>query len=164
MDRRARQMSHLLDAFGQPSTNPSAWWDRFSLDRWATALIEGVRTGSFNVDQDSVVQNMADLRDEHEHVVDAKTAGIELQNLTRPTVAVARFAAFAAAALVEHPQWAQHIHAAVDNAGGQLHDIPEALLSDPRIRISPDAEDTTFTWTTMLTRPSTGVRVEYVAD
>ena len=32
-----------------------------------------------------------------------------MQNLTRPTVAVSRFAAFAAVALVEHPEWVERI-------------------------------------------------------
>ncbi|MBA4505918.1 cytochrome P450, partial [Corynebacterium sanguinis] len=42
--------------------------------------------------------------------VDARTAGIELQNLTRPTVAVGFFASFAAVALAENPQWRTRIN------------------------------------------------------
>lgn len=127
LNKRATQMSHLLDTFGELKQNVLSWIDRKKLDKWAEQLIEDVRSGAVQVDPDSVVRRMADLRDEKGELVTAKLAGIELQNLTRPTVAVSRFASFAAVALVENPDWAAKIKDAVDTSGGRLINIPEAV-------------------------------------
>ena len=127
LNKRATQMSHLLDTFGELKQNVLSWIDRKKLDAWAEGLIEKVRSGDLTVDPDSVVRHMADLRDEKGDLVTAKLAGIELQNLTRPTVAVSRFAAFAAVAMVENPEWAAKVKKAVEDADGRLVNIPEAV-------------------------------------
>lgn len=136
-DRRAHQMSRLLDTVGRPATNPLAWVERARLDRWATGLIRGARArnrgGHARVAADSVLAAIADLRDENGALVSDHTAAVELQNLTRPTVAVARFAAFAAVASVEHPDWAQRIREAT-TAAGRLTDIPEAVAFAQEVR------------------------------
>lgn len=118
MNKRAAECSHLLDTFGSPLTNLLAWRDRKSLDAWYADIIARVRSGALKVEEGSVVAVIAasDL-DDH-------TAGIELQNLTRPTIAVSRFAAFAAAALVQHQDWIERIRTA---ANGTLIDVPEAI-------------------------------------
>ncbi|MEX6463064.1 cytochrome P450 [Dietzia cinnamea] len=132
-DRRARQMSRLLDTFGRVATNPVAQIERIRLDRWATDLIRAVRSGRHRADPHSVLAAMADLRDENGALVDDRTAAVELQNLTRPTVAVARFAAFAAVALTEHPAWADRIREAA-SAAGRLTEIPEAVAFAQEVR------------------------------
>lgn len=126
LNKRATQMSHLLDTFGEIKQNVLAWIDRKKLDKWAEQLIEDVRSGKSQVDPDSVVQHMADLHDEKGQLVTAKLAGIELQNLTRPTVAVSRFAAFAAVAMVQNPDWALKVRAEVEENGGSLINLPIA--------------------------------------
>ena len=131
MDRRARQMNRLLDTFGRLRTNPVAAFERRRLNKWATGLIEQVRAGDIEAPADSVLAHMADLRGIDGERVDAAVAGVELQNLTRPTVAVGRFAAFAATALVEHPEWAERIRAA---AGDRLTDVPEAVAFAQEVR------------------------------
>ena len=136
-DRRAHQMSRLLDTVGRPATNPLAWVERARLDRWATGLIRGARDrargGHARVAPDSVLAAIADLRDENGALVSDHTAAVELQNLTRPTVAVARFAAFTAVASVEHPDWAQRIREAT-TAAGRLTDIPETVAFAQEVR------------------------------
>lgn len=132
-DRRARQMNRLLDTFGKVSTNPVAMAERVRLDRWATGLIREVRAGEFRAEPDSVLAAMADLRDENGALVDDRTAAVELQNLTRPTVAVGRFAAFAAVALTENPGWADRIRDA-SAAAGRLTEIPEAVAFAQEVR------------------------------
>ena len=132
-DRRARQMSRLLDTFGRVATNPVAEFERVRLDRWATGLIRAVRSGELRAEPGSVLSAMADLRDEDGALVDDRTAAVELQNLTRPTVAVARFAAFAAVALAEHPRWADRIREEA-SAAGRLTDIPEAVAFAQEVR------------------------------
>lgn len=132
-DRRARQMNRLLDTFGRVSSNPVAMAERVRLDRWATGLIREVRSGRLRTEADSVLSAMAELRDENGTLVDDRTAAVELQNLTRPTVAVGRFAAFAAVALTEHPGWADRIREA-SSAAGRLTEIPEAVAFAQEVR------------------------------
>ena len=132
-DRRARQMTRLLDSFGRVTTNPVAEFERARLDRWATGIIRAVRSGRLRAEPDSVLAAMAELRDEHGELVDDRTAAVELQNLTRPTVAVARFAAFAAVALTENPAWARRIREA-SSAAERLTDIPEAVAFAQEVR------------------------------
>lgn len=134
MKAQARRMSRLVDAFGQPSRNAVAWLDRLRLDRWATQLIRDVRAGRTTPPPGSVLARMADLRDENGGLVDDRTAATDLQNLIRPTVAVARFAAFAAVALVENPAWVERIDAASRAAGGALVDVPEAVAFAQEVR------------------------------
>ncbi|QNE88633.1 cytochrome P450 [Corynebacterium incognita] len=131
MNKRAAQYSRLLDTFGRPVTNPVAWVERKRLDSWAEGVIEQIRAGIMEVPEGSVAANVAGFVDENGELLDAKTAGIELQNLTRPTVAVSRFAAFAAAALVENQAWIERIRSA---AGGQLIDVPEAVAFAQEVR------------------------------
>ena len=108
-DRVVRQLNRLLDTFGKVTSTPIAIFERFRTNKFYREYIEKARAGEVEVPQDSVVEHMANLRDKNGELVDAQIAGIELQNLTRPTIAVGRFAAFAAVALVEHPEWAERI-------------------------------------------------------
>lgn len=116
-DARARQMSRLLDTFGRPATTLVSWAERRRLDTWSTGLVEEVRAGRRTAVEGTALAAMAELRDENGGLVDAHTAAVELQNLTRPTVAVARFAAFAAVALTEHPEWAGRVREAAGETG-----------------------------------------------
>lgn len=131
MERQASRLSRLLDTFGRPRSNPVAWVERRRTDRWYRGLIAGVRAGEINAPEGSALAAMAQLRDEQGELVAEHTAGVELQNLTRPTIAVSRFAAFAAVALLEHPGWAERIRSA---AGEQLLDIPEAIAFAQEVR------------------------------
>ncbi|MFI8694458.1 hypothetical protein [Dietzia maris] len=134
-DRRARQMSRLLDSFARIATNPVAEVERDRLDTWATGLIRAVRSGGKREEPESVLAALADLRDPDGTAVDDRTSAVELQNLTRPTVAVAvaRFAAFAAVALTENPGWAARIREA-SSAARRLSDIPEAVAFAREVR------------------------------
>lgn len=134
MERRSRQMNRLLDTFGRPSRNPIAMMERVRLDRWATQLIRDVRAGDVAAKADSVLAHMADLRDERGGLVEDKVAAVELQNLTRPTVAVGRFAAFAAVALVENPAWVERIRMASERMGGSVTGVPEAVAFAQEVR------------------------------
>lgn len=133
MARRAEQMSRLLDTFGRFPTNPVAWFERRQLDAWAAGLIEQTRSGSLAAPEGSTLARVAEMKDESGQRLDARTAGIELQNLTRPTVAVSRFAAFAAVALAEHPEWRERIREAAAERG-VLTEVPEAVAFAQEVR------------------------------
>lgn len=134
-DEKSRQMTQLLDGFGRIGVDHlKARLNRRRLDQWAGGLIHEVRAGERHAPEGSALAAMAALRDDHGQLVDEKTAGIELQNLTRPTVAVARFASFAAVAITENPQWAEKIQSAVAEADGRLIGIREAIVFAQEVR------------------------------
>jgi len=56
-------------------------------------------------------------RDADRDLLDVHTAAVELLNVLRPTVAVARFAAFGAVALAESPEWRRRLREEVRERG-----------------------------------------------
>lgn len=109
-DRRAIQMADLVYEFGHPvKGHIKSWISRAKLDKWAETIIEEVRAGERQAAEGTALRAMAELTGPEGELIDARTAGIDLQNLTRPTIAVSLFASFAAGALVDHPEWVEKI-------------------------------------------------------
>ena len=73
-------------------------------DLWAKRLIEDIRTGKRQPPEASAAHQFAWHRDHEGQLLDAQIAGVELQNVLRPTVAVSVFITFAALALHEYPE------------------------------------------------------------
>jgi fatty-acid peroxygenase len=73
-------------------------------DRWAADLVEQVRNAKLKVAENSVLYAVAKHRELNGQWLDARTAGVELQNILRPTVATSVWVAFAAHALHGHPK------------------------------------------------------------
>ena len=72
-------------------------------ERWARSVIHAIRTDRLRLRAGSPAQTVAAYRDEAGALLPTKIAAIELINLLRPIVAVARFITFSALALHEHP-------------------------------------------------------------
>ncbi|MFM6852212.1 MAG: cytochrome P450 [Terrabacter sp.] len=116
--RVARDLAGIVDGFATPGLPYlSAWRRRVACDRWAAGLVRQVREGRLTPPRDSVLDRVSRQRGPAGDLLDAHTAGVELQNVLRPTVAVARFAAFAALALAEHPDWRDRLSAEVTERG-----------------------------------------------
>ena len=73
-------------------------------EKWVGDIIERVRDGNLRASATSALGIVAGHRDLEENPLDTKTAAVELLNVLRPTVAIGRFIAFGALALVEHPE------------------------------------------------------------
>lgn len=73
-------------------------------ERWAGNLIERVHTGGLKVREGSALSLIAMYRDLDGKLLNKHDAAVELLNVLHPTVAVARYIAFAALALHEHPE------------------------------------------------------------
>ncbi|MGL5816208.1 MAG: cytochrome P450 [Phycicoccus sp.] len=100
-----RDLATEVDGFGVLGpANVAARLARRRTNAWAAGIIEEQRrTGS--APKGSALAIAAGWTDTGGAPLPAETAGIELQNLLRPTVAVSRFVAFAVLALTLHPQW-----------------------------------------------------------
>ena len=101
--RRSHDLATIVDGSGgSPVALARAWAARRRCDRWATGLVERTRDGRLRPPPGSVLQDVACGRGAG---LDAATAGVELLNILRPTVAVAWLGTFAALALDVFPEW-----------------------------------------------------------
>jgi fatty-acid peroxygenase len=73
-------------------------------DRWAAQVIEDARAGKIKPAAGTALEAVANHRDEQGNLLPAKIAGVELQNILRPTIAVSVFVVYAAKMLQEHPE------------------------------------------------------------
>jgi fatty-acid peroxygenase len=100
-DALARDLAQIVNGFGGHGYG-KAWAARLRANRWARALVREVRSGGRSARPGSVVEVFATGPGRS---LSATTAGVELLNVLRPTVAVAWLGSFAALALDEHPEW-----------------------------------------------------------
>ncbi|MEL4506221.1 cytochrome P450 [Luteococcus sp. H138] len=85
--------------------------DRQTMDEWFTERVRAVRAGEIQIADDSPLRMVLDHVEADGSALDDHLAGVEVQNLIRPTIAVARFAAFLAVALAQHPHWRDRVRA-----------------------------------------------------
>lgn len=109
--RLSRQLAAIVDGFGFAGrAYPRAWRARLRVDRWATRMIKHARAGRVPCPDGSPLAEIA------RQDLDPRTAGIELVNILRPTVAVAWLGTFAGAALHDLPDWRHRLSRADGDA------------------------------------------------
>ncbi|WP_077068224.1 hypothetical protein [Ensifer aridi] len=74
-------------------------------ERWARSLIRRVRSGDLVLPGTAPLRIVAEHRDADRKQLDVSSAAVEVINLLRPIVAVARYIMFAAMALRDRPEW-----------------------------------------------------------
>lgn len=103
---RTAEFSAMIDGAGSVGVrNARGHALRAQTERWVRGLIENVRDGSAEVPDDCPLAVVARHRDEHGELLPLNVAAVELINLLRPTVAVARYITFSALALHQNPQY-----------------------------------------------------------
>jgi fatty-acid peroxygenase len=114
--RRARDFGRMMAGAG--AAGPRNWRGllvRTATEQWARALVDAVRGGHVQPAFDSPLNVIARHRDANDELMNRKHAGVELINLLRPTVAVARYIVFALLALHHHPRCRARIAAGDDD-------------------------------------------------
>jgi fatty-acid peroxygenase len=108
--QRARAFAAMIDGAG--AVGPRNWrglWLRSRTERWARELIRRTRSGALTPPAESALAVIAAHRGRGGRRLPIRMATVELLNILRPTVASGRFIAFAALALLEHPQWRERL-------------------------------------------------------
>jgi fatty-acid peroxygenase len=103
---RAREFEAMVEGTG--SIGPRNWhghWMRASTESWARQVIRKVRRGELVVPDNSPVNRICTFRNSAGNFLDVHSAAVELLNVLRPSVAIARYAAFIAIALHDYPIW-----------------------------------------------------------
>ena len=103
---------------GSGAVGPRHWSGRLGRKRaeaWIRDLIEKVRSHQLNPPTESALSAIAHHRDLQGNLLNKQIAAVELLNVLRPTVAVARYVAFSALALHEHPDYQQKLKTGENN-------------------------------------------------
>jgi fatty-acid peroxygenase len=101
--RRTIELSEMIETAGMVGLrNLRAQVLRHRCERWARMLVRKERLNSVLADPPSALSEVSRHRDSRGELLSEKTAAVELINVLRPTVAIARFIVFAAKALHEH--------------------------------------------------------------
>lgn len=104
--RRTNDLGAMIDGSG--ATGLRHWrgrWARGRAEEWLIDLIEQVRREERTVDEDSALYVIAWHREEGGTLLDPRIAAVELLNVLRPMVAVARYITFLAMALHDYPEY-----------------------------------------------------------
>ncbi len=113
--RRTREFGAMFEGAGD--VGPRMWRGmllRSRTERWIRGIIEATRTGELTAPEGSAVHVVAWQRDLDGNLLDPGTSAVEMINVLRPTVAVARFVTFAALALHHYPAWRDRFQAGED--------------------------------------------------
>lgn len=116
VERRTHDLGELIDS--PAAVGPKHWQGRLArkrAERWTGGLVEQVRAGTLPAAEGSALQAVATHRDPGGELLDTRVAAVELLNVLRPTVAVARYVTFTAVALHEHPEYRQRLRAGEDD-------------------------------------------------
>ncbi len=108
--RRTQDFAAMIDDTG--AVGPRHWKGRLARKRaegWIGGIIEAVRDGRLNPPEGSALRTVAFHRELDGKPLETRIAAVEVINILRPTVAVARFVTFAALALYEYPDWRRRL-------------------------------------------------------
>jgi fatty-acid peroxygenase len=109
VEQRTEDFGAMIDGSG--AVGLKHWRGRRSrkrAEKWIEEIIQQVRNHQLEVSEKSALYAIANHRDLDGKLLDKQTAAVELINILRPTVAIARYVVFAALALHEHSEcWQQ---------------------------------------------------------
>ena len=115
VEQRTSELAAMIDSSG--AVGPNHWqgrWSRERAEKWLEDIIEQVRTHQLEVPEESATHVIAWHRSDDGKLLDKHIAAVELINVLRPTVAIARYVTFAALALYEHPECRQKLQTSKD--------------------------------------------------
>lgn len=113
---RSRELGAMIDRAG--GVGPANWHARLLRRRteaWARGLVTAYRDGRLPEAEGGALALIAQHRDDRGEPLAPGVAAVELLNVLRPTVAIGRYVAFAAHALVRHPHWREAFAAGAED-------------------------------------------------
>ena len=108
--RRTREMADLISSAAALGPHYlEGRLARHDAERWAGELVERTRRGDLRPPAGSALERVASYRDPNGDYLNEHNAAVELLNVIRPTVAVARYIVFCALALHDYPEWRDRV-------------------------------------------------------
>lgn len=110
IESRTRQLTALFDQAGRIGVGHlRSRAARKAADRWAADIIDQIRAGELDPPPSSAAYVVAHHRERDGRPMASHTAGVELLNVLRPTVATAVYITFVAHALDAQPAWKERL-------------------------------------------------------
>jgi fatty-acid peroxygenase len=108
---RTQEFSSMVDGAGA-NVSKKFWNQALQIrsENWAQKIIENIREKKFTMAPELPAYIIATHKEPDGTILSTEHAAVELINLLRPTVAVARFITYGALALYEHPDYRQKFH------------------------------------------------------
>lgn len=108
--KRTRQLSSLIESAGEVALGHlEGRWNRKKAEKWLGKLIQKVRSGQVIPSEETALSVISWHKDIHGNLLDEQIAAVELLNILRPTIAVARYIIFLAHALYQHPTYKEKL-------------------------------------------------------
>jgi fatty-acid peroxygenase len=121
---RAREFEAMVEGTGSVGfRNLRGHWMRGFTESWARQTIRRIRRGEVHAPAGSPVERIATFRDSSGQLLPVRAAGVELLNVLRPSVAIARYAVFIAMALEAHPEWKARLRASDDDLDAFVDEV-----------------------------------------
>jgi fatty-acid peroxygenase len=121
---RAREFEAMVEGTGSVGLrNLRGHWMRSFTESWARQVIRKVRREQMRVPSGSPVDRIATFRDSNGQLLPVRHAAVELLNVLRPSVAIARYAVFIAMALEAHPEWKQRLRVGDDDLDAFVDEV-----------------------------------------
>jgi fatty-acid peroxygenase len=143
--RRTAEFSAMIEGSGSIGPrNWKAYLMRRRTERWVHKLVDAVRDGQIDPPPGTALYVIAQHRDAAGQLIARHDAAVELINVLRPTVAVARYIVFGALALHEFPRYQAQL-ASGDDAWLRMF-VQEVLRYYPFFTMVGGRASTDFDW------------------
>ena len=110
VEKRTHQLSAMIDGSGGIGTRfYKGKRARRQAEEWIGEMVDAVRKQQNKIAEDSVFHRFCFYRDLDKNLADVHTVAVEVLNLLRPIVAIARYVVFEALALHQHPEYRKQI-------------------------------------------------------
>lgn len=121
---RAEEFEAMVEGTGSfGARNLRGHHMRSKSELWMRQVIRAIRSGKLAVREATAADLISFFRDCNGLLLDVKSAAVELINVLRPTVAVARYIVFAAMALLENPEWQSRLAASDDDLEAFVNEV-----------------------------------------
>ncbi len=108
VEKRTRQIASLIESAGDIALNHyRGRKNRKKAENWIAKFVRQVRSSELRPQEGSALFVIAWHRDLEDNLIDEKIAAVEILNVLRPTIAVARYIVFLADALHKNPDYRQ---------------------------------------------------------
>lgn len=105
IDKRTEQLISMIESpVAVSKRHIEGRIGRIKGEKWVSGLIEQVREGTLQPDEDTALYQIAWHKELDGELLDLKTAAVELLNVIRPSVAIALYFAFTALTLQQFPE------------------------------------------------------------
>lgn len=107
---RANDFGAMIDGAGSVGSRfMKGVYGRKRSEKWLEELIQQVRNQELSLPKSSPLYSFASHKDLNGELLDKNISAVELINVVRPTVAVARFITFSALAMHIHPEYRERL-------------------------------------------------------